>query len=270
MKITDHSFEQLKIGLCNIGLEAGTTVMLHVSFRAIGKIEGGATTLIKAILQIVGSEGTILMLVGSNDAFYDIADWPPHIMKKKLNVRKPFDIANTPANLDWGITGEVLRTWDESYRSQHPDYSFAAVGRLARKLTSEHNINYCHGPSSPLAKLCDLNGKVLILGAPFHSVTLVHLCEHLAHVARKQVISYQVPIFREGKRKIISIERFNTHHNIPGYEPKDYFDSMIRDYLNSVHGNSGKVGNADSFLLNSIEFRDFGVQWLEQHLPPAK
>ena len=70
------SRRQLRSELREIGVEAGISVMLHASLRAIGRVEGEPATLLKAILDVLGAEGTLLMLVGSKGALYDIAEWP--------------------------------------------------------------------------------------------------------------------------------------------------------------------------------------------------
>ena len=72
---------------------------------------------------------------------------------------------------------------------------------------------------------------MLLLGAPFQSVTLVHLCEHLASVKGKRVIAYEAPVIEEGKRKLVGIERFDTRRDIPGYGMDDYFGPMVVDYF---------------------------------------
>ena len=178
-------------------------------------------------------------------------------------------LTKPPANPDWGATGEALRILNGAYRSRHPDYSFTAVGCMAKELTADHGYDYCHGPSSPLGRLCEYAGKVLLLGAPFQSVTLVHLCEHIASVEGKRVIKYEAPVVENGQRVLVGIERFDTLRDIPGYGEDDYFGPMVEAYLSQRGGKSGKVGRATAYMLDAQAFKQYGVSWLESNLRNA-
>ena len=226
--------------------------------------------MLDAILGVLTIDGTLMMLVGSSGAIYDIGDMSEAEKTAVLAERNAFDPHKTPANPDWGVVGETLRNLDNAYRSLHPDYSFAAVGRMAKDLVADHGYNYCHGPASPLGKLCEYGGKVLLLGAPFQRVTLVHLCEHLASVKGKRVIKYEVPVIEDGRRELVGIERFDTRRDIPGYAKDDYFGPMVEDYLRQGGGKRGKVGQAASYMLDAQEFKEFGIFWLESNLLNAK
>lgn len=250
-----------------MGIGPGQVVMAHASLRTIGQVEGGPGGLLQALFDVLTIEGTLMMLVGAKGAIYDIGDMSEAEKRAALAGRIAFDTKHTPANPEWGLICETLRAWKGAHRSRHPDYSFAAVGRMAKKLTADHSFDYCHGPSSPLGKLCRNGGKVLLLGAPFQSVTLVHLCEHLASVEGKRVIKYEAPVVESGKRVIVGIERFDTRHDIPGYSEDDYFGPMVEDYLRQGACNSGKVGYADSYVLDAQEFKQYGKYWLESKLP---
>ena len=261
------SIKQIRNGLLQLGIGAGQVIMLHASLRAIGRVEGGPGGLLQAILDVLTNEGTLMMLVGAKGAVYDIGGMSEAAKRAATTGRTVFDRDRTPANPDWGVLGETLRTFEGAHRSRHPDYSFAAVGRMAKKLTADHGYDFCHGPSSPLGKLCKNGGKVLLLGAPFQSVTLVHLCEHLASVEGKCVIKYEAPVAEYGKTVLVGIERFDTRRDIPGYSEDDYFGPMVADYIRQGACKSGKVGQADSYLFDAQEFKQFGTCWLESKLP---
>ncbi len=264
------SLEKIRHSLRQLGLQAGQIVMLHASLRRIGRVEGGPRGLIDAILGVLTIKGTLMMLVGSKGAIYDIGDMSEAEKKAVLADRITFNPDQTPANPDWGVVGETLRSLDETHRSRHPDYSFAAVGCMARDLVADHGYNYCHGPSSPLGKLCEHGGKLLLLGAPFQSVTLVHLCEHLASVKGKRVIKYEAPVLEGGQRVLVRIKRFDTRRDIPGYCADDYFGPMVEDFLRQGGGKRGRVGQAASYMLDAQEFKQFGIFWLESNLPSTK
>ena len=47
--------------LKQIGLKRGDAVMVHTSLKSMGYICGGAQTVIEALLEVVGEDGTIMM-----------------------------------------------------------------------------------------------------------------------------------------------------------------------------------------------------------------
>lgn len=47
--------------LVSLGLPEGGTVMVHSSLRSIGTVEGGADTVVEALLQCLGPEGTLVV-----------------------------------------------------------------------------------------------------------------------------------------------------------------------------------------------------------------
>ncbi|MGM9799874.1 MAG: AAC(3) family N-acetyltransferase [Muribaculaceae bacterium] len=57
-----HNFETIKNNLVAVGIKAGDTLLLRISYRAVGKIEGGVNTLIEALLSVVGPDGTIIAM----------------------------------------------------------------------------------------------------------------------------------------------------------------------------------------------------------------
>jgi aminoglycoside 3-N-acetyltransferase len=50
----------------------------------------------------------------------------------------------------------------------------AAVGAKAGWLTEDQPSHHGFGPGSPLAKLVDADGQVLLLGAPLDRLTILH------------------------------------------------------------------------------------------------
>ena len=49
--------------LSKLGLASGDTVMLHASVKAVGWIVGGPDMVLRAILDVLGSTGTLMMYV---------------------------------------------------------------------------------------------------------------------------------------------------------------------------------------------------------------
>jgi len=124
-------------------------------------------------------------------------------------------------------------------------------------------MQYGYGPGSPLAKLCEVGGKVLLLGAPLNTITLLHYAESMAKVPNKRIVHYKMPILRNWQRLWIEIEDFDTSRGIVANAEK-YFQTIMHEYLSSGKGHSGKVGAAQSCLFDSADLAAFAIRWLEK------
>src|SRR5260221_5927753 len=125
--------EQLIEDLRELGLREGAEVLVHASLRAMGPIEGGAETLVKAFQQIVGPQGT-LMVPAFTPNLGDPAEWrstpeTPEEMERLRAETPVFDARSTPVDTpSIGFFAEVVRCLPQAQRSEHPVVSFAASG----------------------------------------------------------------------------------------------------------------------------------------------
>ena len=252
--------------LRSLGVGSGQVVMLHASVKAVGWVVGGPDMIIQALLDVLTPQGTLMMLVSWEDGTYEMAEWPEDKRRAYLDECPAFDPGRSRAYRKWGILTEYLRTWPGAGRSAHPDCSFTAVGRLARWITADHPLQFGHGPGSPLAKLCEKQGKVLLLGTPFTTLTLLHYSEHMADVPGKSVVHYQAPVLKDGQRQWIDIEEFDTCKLIGQWEGDGYFEIIPQEALRLGIGRFGNVGNARAYLFDADRLNAFAVEWLEHHL----
>ena len=256
---------RLHADLRALGVRAGRVLMLHASVRAIGWVVGGPRVVLDALLDLLTPRGTLLMLASWEGNPYGLAGWPEERRVAWLAECPPFDPATSPADhREMSILAEYLRTWPSARRSDHPLASFVAVGARAAWLTGRHPWQYGNGPDSPLARLCQDGGEVLLLGAPLSSITLLHHAEHLAAIPEKRVDRYAMPILRDGRRVWVEIEEYDTTDGIADFGEEDYFAAIGCDYLAAGHGRSGLVGGAAAHLLPAADLVRFGVAWMER------
>jgi aminoglycoside 3-N-acetyltransferase len=88
-----------------------------------------------------------------------------------------FDPAITPSRF-MGAIAEVVRTWPGARRSNHPQLSFAALGPAADRIVADHPLDAALGEDSPLGRINQLDGDVLLLGVGHGSNTSLHLAEY--------------------------------------------------------------------------------------------
>jgi aminoglycoside 3-N-acetyltransferase len=257
-RLVTHS--QLVDELKALGLIAGQSVMVHASVKAIGKIIGGPNVVVQALLETLTPAGTLMMYVGWEDIPDFIADLPQAVQQTYYTEHPPFDPRIARAVRDHGILAEIVRGWPGARRSLNPEASVAAIGAQAEEITRDHPLNYGYGAGSPLEKLVEARGQVLMLGAPLDTLTLLHYAENRAQMRHKRVIRYSCPILREGARVWVEIEDFDT-----GEPHGDYtFEEIAREYLALGKGRQGTIGNATSYLFDAADLSAFAIAWLDQ------
>ncbi len=250
--------------LQRLGLTSGQTVMLHTSVKNIGWVVGGPSIVLEALLDVLTEDGTLMMIASWEDQPYHLIEWPAEQQQAYLAECPAFDPARSPA--EWrkmSILAEYLRTWPGSRRSRHP-FSYVAVGRQAEWMTRDHPWQYNNGADSPLAKLCETHGQVLLLGSPLANIALLHHAEDRANVPNKLIARYRMPMLIDGQRVWMDFEEYDTSLGIVEW-PDDYFEKIVREYLAAGHGLRGTVGAADSYLFDAASLRDFGITWMETH-----
>ena len=154
--------------LLALGVKPGGVLLVHTSFRAVRPVEGGPLGLIAALRAALGPGGTLVMLSSSGD---DDA---------------PFDPAATPADPSLGAVADAFWRMPGVVRSGHFS-AFSAIGPDAAAITADRLPVPPHIPESPVGRVHDLDGQVLLLGVGHDANTTLHLAELLASVP------YRVP-----------------------------------------------------------------------------
>jgi aminoglycoside 3-N-acetyltransferase len=228
---------------------------------------GGPDVVIRALLDAVEDAGTIMMYVDWEDAVEHLTrdDAAEPVDWRLLDELPPFDPRTSRACRAYGILPEFLRTWPTALRSGNPDASVAAIGHQAAWLCRDHPLHYGYGPGSPLAKLVQAEGKVLLLGSPLGNVTLLHHAEHMARIPNKRIIRYREPMLVQGTKQWVEIEEFDTSNLIVPEATEEYFANLVHGYLKLGKGRSGNVGHAPSHLLDAAELHEYAVDWMERH-----
>ena len=160
--------ELLVVGLAQVGVRRGDVLLVHSSLSSLGHVEGGPDTVIDALLEVVGPEGTILM-----PAYPVVGDWMTYI-----NSDVVFDPRTSPSAM--GVITDVFWRRPGVLRSLHPTHPVAAYGPHAEYLVRDHEKSQSPcGPASPFRKLVELDGHILHLGSPFCNTTSFHVVEDI-------------------------------------------------------------------------------------------
>ena len=244
--------------------------MVHCRMSALGHVVGGAETIVRALLDVLGPNGTLMAYTGWQDEPPDDLDTlDDETRRAYLEEHPAYDPRVAPAHRDHGRVPEALRAWPRSFHSHHPEAGVAAVGHLAETLTAEHAYDDAYGAGTPYARLVELGGQVVVLGAPLETVTLVHHAEAIANVPGKRRAGYGMPVMSDGERIWRTFSDINTSEGALPYESilgeEDYVEHIARSALSAGAGKSGQVGEATSYLFEAQNLVKYAVGWIERN-----
>jgi aminoglycoside 3-N-acetyltransferase len=133
--------------------------------------------LISALRDVLGADGTLVMPTMSDDDDH------------------PFDVERT-ACAGMGIVAEMFRCMPGVLRSASP-HGFAAVGPSAAAITADHPLDVAHGLDSPVGRVYEAGGQILLLGVGHDANTTIHLAETMAAVRYRR--SKYLTVLRNGR-----------------------------------------------------------------------
>lgn len=251
--------------LKQLGLHAGQTVIVHSSLSKLGWVNGGPVAVILALEEVLTQTGTLIMPTHSAD-LSDPAKWQhppvPETWWEPIRLTMPpFQPDLTPTR-DMGLVAETFRKQAGVLRSWHPAHSFAAWGQQAERIVDGHSLEYSFGEESPLARIYDLEGWVLLLGVGHSNNTSLHLAESRADFGSKKFITDGAPLMVQTPAG--QIERQWVPYNDLDYNESD-FDLLGAAFEQTGTVKIGKVGLATCRLMSQRALVDFGVAWIENH-----
>jgi len=158
------TLDEMVRGFRELGVEAGDTLLVHSSYKSFGPVEGGPQTVVNALEEALGPEGTLIMPTFNFD----------------FNKGQPWDVRSTPSQM--GVLTELVRKDPRARRVFHPIYSFAILGKHADMLGGlRYKSSYER--DSVFGKLRDLDAKIMVVGLSYtNSMTFFHHIEQMEGV----------------------------------------------------------------------------------------
>nr|WP_281281103.1 AAC(3)-IV family aminoglycoside N-acetyltransferase [Peristeroidobacter soli] len=218
-----------------LGVRRGGVLLVHTSFRAVRPIERGPLGLIEALRDALGPEGTLVM-----PSWTELDD-------------EPFDAHTTPSARDLGVVAQTFWRLPDVRRSNH-FHAFAALGPQADVITADPLPLPPHIPASPVGRVHDLDGQVLLLGVGHDANTTLHLAELIAGVP------YRTPshctVLEHGRPT--RIDYGENNHCCARF-------ALADDWLRSRELQAeGRVGQAHARLVGSRDVVSVALEYLSR------
>lgn len=215
------SQKKLTQQLLDLGVIRGGVLLVHTAFSQVKPVEAGPVGLIAALLAALGPEGTLVMP--------SMADDDDH----------PFDPRQTPC-IGMGVVANTFWQLPDVQRSDSP-HAFAAKGPQAGRITAPHPVDVPHGLNSPVGRVYELGGQVLLLGVGHDANTTIHLAESLAGVRYRR--KAHVLLLKEGR--VTRFEYAEIDHCCQNF-------NLVDGWLEAEDlQRRGRVGYAEARLIRS-------------------
>jgi aminoglycoside 3-N-acetyltransferase len=256
-----HSRDRLANDFRRLGVKPGDVVMLHASVRAVGEVAGGPDEIHLALGDALTPAGT-LMMYASCPRYYDEIGRGNLTPAEEAEVHEKlpaFDALTARAARDNGALVELLRTYPGALVNDHVA-RFVARGHHAPQLVAPGPWSFAFGAGSALARLVELDGKILLLGCDHDTVTFLHHAEHIVDIPDKRIARFKVPVIENGVRVWRDMEEVDTSGDGAHINwPPAFFAQITDAFLARTENVGDRVGGAESYLFSARELLSFAL-----------
>ena len=238
-----HKFSQL-------GIKRGDTLLVHASLSSLGYVVGGAEALYLALREVIGIEGTIVV-PSQTVEISDPASWqyPPVPDEWHAVIRDAMPAYSKKLSYGkaMGAFSQFIGIFPDSIRSNHPMYSFTAIGENASEIIGQDSFDFPFGDKSPLGRMYSIGAKVLMIGTDFETNTSLHLAENRLN---REVIYEKSKILTKDEEKWISFKNIEL----------DIYDDYLEiqeNFMEQYSVNHISINESNVYLFDMKECVDF-------------
>lgn len=229
--MTMYTKQDLKDHLRDMGLKPTDAVMVHSSMKAIGQVQGGADTVLDALMEYF--EPGLLML-------------PAHTWAQMNDSYNVFDPQTEPACV--GLLPNMFMKRPGVVRSLHPTHSIAAYGPGAEAyVAGEIDCTTPCTPGGCWERLRSAGAKILLIGVTHTRNTYIHAVEESLNVPERiaeKPVDFVV-VIPDGTRKAVQQYR---HYNAKEPHVSDHYDKLKQAFFETGAAVQARFGDAQSIL----------------------
>ena len=247
--ILSHKFSQL-------GIMQGDTLLVHASLSSLGYVVGGAEALFLALRDVIGEKGTIVV-PSQTVEISDPASWQyppvPQEWHDVIRSSMPAYSKNLSYSKAMGAFSQFIGILPDSIRSNHPMYSFTAIGEKASEIIGQDSFDFPFGDESSLGRMYSIGAKVLMIGTDFETNTSLHLAENRLN---REVIQERSKILTEHGEKWISFKNIEL----------DIYDDYLeiqKNFMEQYTVNHISINEGNVYLFDMKECVDFAHRYYD-------
>lgn len=239
-----YTKQQLMQHMADMGIDPKGTLLIHSSMKSIGEVEGGADTVLDAIIEYM-KEGLLIL--------------PTHTWAQ-ISLENPvFHAATEPSCV--GLLTNMFMKRPGVVRSLHPTHSVAAIGREAAEYVKGEELTTSPCPREGCwGRLYDRKAQILMLGVGLGRYTFMHSVEEWLDIPNR---------LTEEPHILYTIAPDGTRYTVPQhrhmYAISDFFVKMDDVYLESGAMKRTKFGDANCLLCDSVKTADIAVKYLSKY-----
>ena len=234
--------EAIEADLKAAGIKEGDVVLVHSSLSRIGHLEEGPATLVNALLNVIGENGTLAMPTSPNNVF----------QLNYIQNTPYFDVLHSPSKT--GAITEYFRKLPGAIRSLHPTEPVSAIGPLAAYLTKDHFGELTpYTENSPFYRISEKKGKILYIGVTLSMAgTNLHTLE--------DAVDFKYPVYHDQIFEINVIDEQGNKHRVktkvhnPVYSKKRRCDDLIPWFEEEGALSKSTIGQAETLVVDADSF----------------
>ena len=188
-----------------MGLHKGMIVYVQSDLEKYAYINGGAQSIIDALIEVIGYEGT-LVTPAFSESLVDPACDRQYLFERDVfdeirATRLPYYKKKTPS--ECGSLSNQLMCNEAVFRSNHPTHSILSCGKYAKLICDRHPLHFSLGKDSPIDKVVEMNGYVLLLGTKYSECDIFSYASILSMKNPIRIVTS--PVEKKGEKEFISM-----------------------------------------------------------------
>lgn len=231
-----YTRQDLMTHLKDIGIDPGGTLMVHISYRAIGEVEGRGDTVLDALSEYMQTGLLVL---------------PSHTWACVGKENPVMDVLYTPSCV--GALTEMFRKRTGVRRTLHPTHALSALGADAEAFVSgEEHIKSPCGEYGAYYKLWQRDAQILLIGVNFTRNTYIHGIEEWDHAegTLSADLTDMYVITEEGRRI------YTPQHRHCSRLSSETFTKLEPEAIEQGILTFGCFGDALTRLIRAVSLRD--------------